>query len=130
MLLRCLGTFAEEKDDEEISYGLVFPVNSWDPVYTQVRRSRSHHHCVSLSASRVNLIHFYHTLWFQFFYYRHVLGRAWAADSWLNALKVLLMGPGWQPGKPRLGVITDIPDVSIDVTLIGTWRDLDCSVLH
>ena len=83
-----------------------------------------------LSASRVNLIHFYHTLWFQFFYYRHVLGRAWAADSWLNALKVLLMGPGWQPGKPRLGVITDIPDVSIDVTLIGTWRDFDCSVLH
>ena len=67
---------------------------------------------------------------FQFFYYRYVLGRAWAADSWLNALKVLVMGPGWQPGKPRLGVITDIPDVSIDVTLIGTWRDFDCSVLH
>ena len=49
---------------------------------------------------------------FQFFYYRYVLGRAWAADSWLNALKVLVMGPGWQPGKPRLGELTDIPDVS------------------
>ena len=36
MLLCCSGTFAEEKDDEEISYGLVFPVNSWDLVYIQV----------------------------------------------------------------------------------------------
>ena len=37
LYLGVLGTFAEEKDDEEIAYGLVFPINSWDAIYTQVR---------------------------------------------------------------------------------------------
>ena len=55
---------------------------------------------------------FFHEFCLQLFYYRYMLGRAWAADGWLNALKVLVMGPGWQPGKSRLGDITDIPDVS------------------
>ena len=30
------GTFVEEKDDDDIAYGLVHPLNSWDPIYTQV----------------------------------------------------------------------------------------------
>ena len=29
-----------------------------------------------------------------------------------DKLKVLVYGPGWTPGKPRLGEIEDIPDVS------------------
>ena len=36
MPLLCSGTFAEEKDTEEIAYGLVYTVDSWDPIYTQV----------------------------------------------------------------------------------------------
>ena len=31
-----LGTFQAETD-EEIAYGLVHPLASWDPIYTQVR---------------------------------------------------------------------------------------------
>lgn len=30
-----------------------------------------------------------------------------------NKLAVLWKGPGWAPGKPRTGLIEDIPDVSI-----------------
>ena len=29
-----------------------------------------------------------------------------------NKLSVLLKGPGWAPGKPRLGLNSDIPPVS------------------
>jgi hypothetical protein len=29
-----------------------------------------------------------------------------------NKLSVIFKGPGWAPGKPRLGLIEDIPDVS------------------
>ena len=29
------------------------------------------------------------------------------------------MGPGWEPGKPRLGNIEDIPDVSISSVTDG-----------
>ena len=32
-------------------------------------------------------------------------------DGLLNKLYVFIKGPGWSPGKPRLGVITDIPNV-------------------
>ena len=35
-----LGTFQAETD-EEIAYGLVHPLASWDPIYTQVRTSGS-----------------------------------------------------------------------------------------
>ena len=33
---RMFGTFQEEKEDEEIVYGLVDPVNSFNPLYLQV----------------------------------------------------------------------------------------------
>ena len=34
--------------------------------------------------------------------------------GWRNKLALLFKGPGWQPGKPRLGCNQDIPDVSAD----------------
>lgn len=39
---RMFGTFESEKKDEQIAYGLVHPVNSFDPIYIQVRRKFSH----------------------------------------------------------------------------------------
>lgn len=31
-----------------------------------------------------------------------------------NKLSVIFKGPGWSPGKPRLGMIEDIPKVAFD----------------
>jgi hypothetical protein len=33
--------------------------------------------------------------------------------GFMNKIWVFLKGPGWDVGKPRLGLITDIPDVSL-----------------
>lgn len=32
-------------------------------------------------------------------------------DNWGDKLSVSLKGPGWTPGKPRLGDINDVPEV-------------------
>ncbi|KAJ8307261.1 hypothetical protein KUTeg_015345, partial [Tegillarca granosa] len=55
---RIFGTFEAEKD--EVVYGLVHNINSWDPLYSQ--------------------------------------------------MSVIWRGPGWLPGKPRLGLPEDIPN--------------------
>ena len=34
--LNVVGTFEAERDDQEIAYGLVHPINNWNPLYTQV----------------------------------------------------------------------------------------------
>ena len=39
LLLFLIGTFQAETD-EEIAYGLVHPLASWDPIWTQVRINR------------------------------------------------------------------------------------------
>ena len=36
LLYNIKGTFAKEKPNEEIAYGLVHPVESFDPIYLQV----------------------------------------------------------------------------------------------
>ena len=33
---RLFGTYAAERKDEELAYGLVDPINSFDQLYTQV----------------------------------------------------------------------------------------------
>lgn len=38
-----IGTFQAETD-EEIAYGLVHPLASWDPIWTQVRSLLIKHH--------------------------------------------------------------------------------------
>ena len=42
----------------------------------------------------------------------HMLKTAWKVVGVSNKLSVFVKGPGWEPGKPRLGYIEDIPDVS------------------
>ena len=48
---------------------------------------------------------------FQLFYYPYLMRRAWKVKGISNKISVFLKGPGWAPGKPRLGYIEEIPDV-------------------
>lgn len=34
-------------------------------------------------------------------------------DKWSDKISVALKGPGWTPGKPRLGDINDVPEVQL-----------------
>ena len=44
--------------------------------------------------------------------YWHLLLRFLKIDGLANKVSVLLKGPGWAPGKPRLGINSEIPEVS------------------
>eukprot|EP00118_Oscarella_pearsei_P022838 m.267468 g.267468 ORF g.267468 m.267468 type:complete len:194 (+) comp40514_c1_seq5:841-1422(+) len=46
----------------------------------------------------------------QVHYFVYLFEIAWSLEGLKNKLYVFLKGPGWAPGKPRLGVTTDIPD--------------------
>lgn len=81
---RIFGTFQAETD-EEIAYGLVHPLASWDPIWTQ-------------------LCHFCH-IWKTF----------WETPGLKNKLAVLFKGPGWTPGKPRLGDPADLPEIEYPI---------------
>ena len=39
--------------------------------------------------------------------------RFWSTGGFMNKFYVIFYGPGWEPGKPRTGLIEDIPDVSL-----------------
>uniref|UniRef100_A0A8C2BH87 Alkylglycerol monooxygenase n=1 Tax=Cyprinus carpio TaxID=7962 RepID=A0A8C2BH87_CYPCA len=47
----------------------------------------------------------------EFLYYPYLWQRFWEAEGISNKLSVIFKGPGWTPGKPRLGDIADIPQV-------------------
>jgi len=76
---RMFGTF--EPEAEEVVYGLVHPLNSFDPLWTQL------HHFVHM------------------FSYAHTLPGIW------NKIAAFTNGPAWSPGKPRLGDVDDLPDI-------------------
>jgi hypothetical protein len=59
---------------------------------------------------------------FQFVYYGHIWNRLKAMTNWKDALGCLLKGPGWRPGKPRLGDPNDLPDVRIALRLANNNR--------
>lgn len=76
---RMFGTF--ESEGEEVVYGLVHPLKSWD------------------------------TLYIQFCHWRYILQKAYSIEGIGNKISVFVKGPGWDPGKPRMGLIEDIPDI-------------------
>ncbi|XP_071789310.1 alkylglycerol monooxygenase-like [Asterias amurensis] len=76
---RMFGTFEAEKDP--VVFGLVHPLDSFNPLYTQL--------C----------------------HYKYILETAWSMPGLRNKLWVFLKGPGWMPGLPRQGRIEDIPDI-------------------
>ncbi|XP_022081909.1 alkylglycerol monooxygenase-like [Acanthaster planci] len=76
---RMFGTF--EPESEPVVFGLVHPLESYNPLYTQ--------YC----------------------HYKYILETAWNMPGLTNKLWVFLKGPGWMPGLPRQGSIEDIPDI-------------------
>uniref|UniRef100_A0A671N7N8 Alkylglycerol monooxygenase n=1 Tax=Sinocyclocheilus anshuiensis TaxID=1608454 RepID=A0A671N7N8_9TELE len=48
----------------------------------------------------------------EFLYYPYLWQRFWKAEGISNKLSVIFKGPGWTPGKPRLGDIADIPQIT------------------
>ncbi|XP_048587138.1 alkylglycerol monooxygenase isoform X2 [Nematostella vectensis] len=84
---RLFGTFQAEREKEKIAYGLVHPLASWNPIWTQV----SH--------------------------YAHIWNTFWATPGLNNKLSVLFKGPGWTPGPghPRLGNPDDLPEIEYPI---------------
>ncbi|XP_022247006.1 alkylglycerol monooxygenase-like isoform X2 [Limulus polyphemus] len=70
-----------QAEDEEIVFGLTQPIQTFNPVYVQ------------------------------FSAYGKMLKTFWNIKGFKNKLSVLFKGPGWSPGKPRLGLKEDIPDI-------------------
>ncbi len=58
------GTFEAEKKGEEIAYGLVHPIKTFDPIYVQV------------------------------FNYKYIINKCWKAKSWTELFGILFKGPG------------------------------------
>lgn len=71
-----------EPEQEKVVYGLTTPIQSFDP------------------------------LTLQFGHYRDLVNRCLTMKGWRSKLSALVKGPGWEPGKPRLGLIEDIPDIN------------------
>lgn len=74
---RLFGTFASEKKDEEIIYGLVFNQPSFNPLHLQT------------------------------FYTEYVIQKFNSMTTLSDKFAALFYGPSWQPGKPRLGLEED-----------------------
>ncbi|XP_060223238.1 alkylglycerol monooxygenase isoform X5 [Meriones unguiculatus] len=71
-----------EAEKEQVIYGLTHPIDTFEPFKVQF------HHL------------FY--IWTTF----------WATPGFCHKFSVLFKGPGWSPGKPRLGLSEDIPEVT------------------
>lgn len=86
---RLFGTFAAERKEEEIAYGLVHTIETFDPIYIQVQT------------------------------YVELFKKAWNAPSWNEKFSVLIKGPGWVPGSGWLGNHEDLPKVEYPVMKKG-----------
>uniref|UniRef100_A0A7N9CPJ2 Alkylglycerol monooxygenase n=1 Tax=Macaca fascicularis TaxID=9541 RepID=A0A7N9CPJ2_MACFA len=71
-----------EAENEKVVYGLTHPINTFEPI-------------------RVQFHHLFY-IWTTF----------WATPGFFNKLSVIFKGPGWGPGKPRLGLSEEIPEVT------------------
>ncbi|KAI8912653.1 alkylglycerol monooxygenase-like protein [Gorgonomyces haynaldii] len=89
---RLFGTYQDEKvypqvvatkeDEEPVAYGLVHPINTFDPITVQ-----THH-------------------------FSYVFKTAYNTPGFINKFKVLFYGPGWHPGTDRLGDPSELPPIS------------------
>jgi len=84
-----------EAENEEVVYGLTHPINSFNPFTVQ------------------------------FAHLSYIIQTVRETSGIGNKLSVIFKGPGWGPGKPRLGNIEDIPDVHAPVApynpVVPTW---------
>jgi alkylglycerol monooxygenase len=77
------GTFEQEKDDENIVYGLVDQPQYFNPIKHQ------------------------------FHYFHKVYQKAASMSTWKEAIYAFIKGPGWFPGTPRLGDPMGVPEIQI-----------------
>jgi len=84
---RMFGTFEAEKKDEKVAYGLVHPVNTFDPIHIQI------------------------------FNYQYLFKRFMSSTSLSERFSVLFKGPGWVPGSGRLGNLSDIPEIESPIKI-------------
>ena len=76
---RLFGTFA--KESEQVVYGLVHPINTFDVWYVQ------------------------------FHHYKSMFSSLCSATDWRQFSSILLCGPGWSEGTGRLGSLEHVPDI-------------------
>ncbi|XP_023237903.1 alkylglycerol monooxygenase-like [Centruroides sculpturatus] len=87
-----------EAESDKVVYGLTHPINTFNSIKIQ------------------------------FDHYLYLWDTFWKAEGIKNKLSVLLKGPGWEPGKPRLGNLEDIPDVSYPVEKYFLQLEVWCNV--
>ncbi|KAF9189772.1 hypothetical protein BGZ51_009315 [Haplosporangium sp. Z 767] len=90
---RIFGTYADERiypavvatkeDEEPVAFGLTHPIDTFDPVAIQLG------------------------------HFRHIWNMLWITPGLVNKFKVVFYGPGWHPGVPRTGLLSEIPDVDL-----------------
>lgn len=82
-------------EKEKVVFGLVHPLQTWEPIKVQL--------C--------------HVRW--------MWDRIWELEGFGNKMAFIFKGPGWEPGKPRLGLIEDVPDIHYPQakfeTYLPTW---------
>ncbi|XP_003737010.1 alkylglycerol monooxygenase [Galendromus occidentalis] len=82
-------------EGEEVVYGVTKPVKTFDPFQTQ------------------------------FDYLKYIIKRFRRQKTWASRFGVLFKGPGWSPGKPRLGNVEDLEDVHAPTTVwnpeVASW---------
>ncbi|KAL5007036.1 hypothetical protein ScPMuIL_015842 [Solemya velum] len=81
-------------ESEEVAFGLTHPLNTFEPVQVQ------------------------------FGYVKYMFRRLSSLSGWKNKVASMFCGPGWAPGKPRLGNIEDIPKVQPPFQLYDTKTPL------
>ncbi|KAF9418011.1 hypothetical protein BGZ94_009808 [Podila epigama] len=90
---RMFGTFESERiypavvatkeAEEPVSYGLTHPIDTFDPIEIQ------------------------------FGHFRHIFKTVLVTPGFTDKLKVVFYGPGWHPGVPRTGLLSEIPEVDL-----------------
>lgn len=99
---RMFGTFQEEL--EEPVYGLVHPLQTWNPLEGQIA------------------------------HFKYVFQRVREEKSWSSKLATLWKGPGWHEGTPRLGLLEEIPEVDVATAQKYNphvpWSDSIYTILH
>lgn len=94
---RLFDTFLAEDAAKPAVYGLVHPLKSYNPMTVQ--------------------FHTWPVIW----------RRMRRASCWQNKLFVLMKGPGWRPGLPRLGDPTTLPQIEKPVVeydpQISSWQN-------
>ncbi|XP_015765811.1 PREDICTED: alkylglycerol monooxygenase-like, partial [Acropora digitifera] len=61
-------------------------------------------------------------------HFTHIWKTLWEMPGTMNKLSVIFQGPGWKPGKPRLGDPGDIPEVENPIrkydSCLSSWGNL------